>query len=88
MLPGQLVQQIDNPRIKVVPLTDKLIGDLNLKNTMKGFRLLMVVKVEFADGSSFNDEETYSAMTDLLEKLNEALYQKERLDKLPTKKQQ
>ena len=85
--PGEVVPQISDDQVKVVHITDKLSADLNLKGPMKGIIVLMVVSVEFVDGTKFEDKATYDAMKSFVERVGDALYQKERMGKQGTKKQ-
>lgn len=92
VMPGQLVPKVSEKYLKckecvkdeIVPLTDELREKLNLKGPMRSLVTLMVVEVEFTDGTKYSDEATYKAMTKFLDELDDALYQqKQRAVKLP-----
>lgn len=79
--PGAIVPQSDDPRVKVVQLTDKLRTDLKFQGPMKGILVLMVVSVEFADGTKFSDEATYEGLKFFMDKTSEAMFKQEQLIK-------
>ncbi|MDQ3748174.1 MAG: hypothetical protein M3367_04030 [Acidobacteriota bacterium] len=92
VMPGQLVPKVSEKYLKckecvkdeIVPLTDELREKLKLKGEMKSIVILMVVSVEFTDGTKYNDEKTYEAMQVLMDDLGEAMrQQKQRAVKLP-----
>ncbi|HEX8072940.1 MAG TPA: hypothetical protein VF546_23545 [Pyrinomonadaceae bacterium] len=63
LMPGQLEPGDDiDEQEEAVPLTDKLAEQLGLRGPMKGITILMVVKVEFADGSTYNAEPSFQAL--------------------------
>ncbi len=80
-LPGALVAKASNdptlcadcPKVKIVSLTDELRERLSLKPPMHAMVVLMVVEVEFTDGTRFNDQKTYDAMETYVDKLDDAL---------------
>lgn len=51
----------DPGRVEVVPLTDKLRREKKL-NGMKAVVIFIVIKVEFADGTVFDNEKIYNAL--------------------------
>ncbi len=75
--PGQLVPWGEDSK-EIVPLTDELRDKLKLKGSMQGMLVLMVIRVEFVDGTSYDDETVYKAMKtymdDLQSKLNRLAY--------------
>jgi hypothetical protein len=83
--PGQLVPLVSEryltefsqckecPRTRIVPLTPQLRERLNLNPPMRSIVVLMVSKVEFADGTSFEDHTTYEAMTAFMDKIGQML---------------
>ena len=81
VLPGEIAPQPDDDRIRIVPITDKLRTDLSLIGPMRGIVVLMVVNIEFADGTKYDDEATYQGMTVFIDKLGDALYRQEQLEK-------
>jgi hypothetical protein len=85
VLPGQLVPLPENTRDKIIPLTKELRQKLGLHGAMKGVVVLMVVRVEYADGTTYNDEAVLKA----LEAYSENLYNKmERLEYLESLQRQ
>ncbi len=78
MMPGELMPE-PTPvcpgcvKDEIVPLTDELREKLKLKGPMGNVIILIVVEVEFMDGTKYTDERTYNAMTKLWEKLDNAL---------------
>lgn len=60
-LPGQIKAIEGDNRDEIVPLTDGLRERLKLNGPMKGIMVLLVVSVEYADGSSFQ-EKGYEAL--------------------------
>jgi hypothetical protein len=68
--PGEEVSLLSEPRYtKQVPLTDDLRKKLKLEGPMQAILVFMVVKVEFADGAIFQDENAYKALQDYFEKM-------------------
>lgn len=69
---------------EIVPLTDELREKLKLKGEMKSIVILMIVNVEFTDGTEYSDEKTYQAMQIFMDDLGDAMrQQKQRTVKLP-----
>lgn len=84
LMPGQLMPQEKDDRFEIVPLSKELAEKLKLKGEMKGVVVLMVISVEFSDGTKYDYEKTYNAMRNYFENLDEALYQqKQRAAKSP-----
>lgn len=88
--PGQLVPPWSKDNwVELVPLTTDLRERLNLQGPMTGIVVLMVIRVEFMDGSRFDDERVFNALRiyldDVQEKLNRlaTLEQKPSLRKSP-----
>jgi hypothetical protein len=85
VMPGQLVPKLSEENLKckecvkdeIVPLTDELREKLKLKGEMKSIVILMIVNVEFTDGTKYDDEKTYQAMQILMDNLGDALRQRE-----------
>lgn len=74
IMPGQTAPSIkekDN-RDKIVPLTKELREKLKLQGPMKGIAVLIVVRVEYADGSVF-EEKAYDDQKEYFEKLYEMM---------------
>jgi hypothetical protein len=55
---------------EIVPLTDELRDRLKLRGPMKAIIVLMVEKVEFSDGSVYNDEGTSKSLLHYFESLD------------------
>ncbi len=53
-------------QVEIVPLTEALRKEKKLKG-MKAVLIFLVVKVEFADGTVFDDEKTYQALAKFFE---------------------
>lgn len=53
--------QEKDERSEIVPLSKELSEKLRLKEEMKGIVVLMVVSVEFSDGTKYDDEKTFKA---------------------------
>lgn len=68
VMPGQIAPLLEDSNDEIVPLTESLRDRLNLRGPMKGILALVVVQVEFADGSSFS-ERGYDALKDYFERL-------------------
>lgn len=86
VMPGQSVPPwSEDDECEIVPLTDDLRDKLKLRGPMKWVLVLMVVRVEFADGTIYDDEPTFKA----LEAYTEDLYGKvERLEYLQRQQKQ
>lgn len=87
LLPGQIAPYATRrcetcPQDEVIPLTDDLREKLKLKGEMKAILILMVISVEFADGTTFDDEKAFNAMTSFIQNLAEAKYQYEKNKKV------
>lgn len=54
-LPGQIKAIEGNSRNEIVPLTDALRDELKLSGPMKGIMVLLVVSVQYVDGSVFKE---------------------------------
>lgn len=68
VMPGEIASLGEDSNDEIVPLTETLREKLNLRGPMKGFLALMVVQVEFADGSTFR-ERGFDALKEYFEKL-------------------
>ena len=55
--------------VEIVPLSDELRDKLQLKGSMRSVLVLMVIRVEYADGSVYNAESTYEALQKYTETL-------------------
>ncbi len=65
--PGETLPNIKGS-IVLVPLTDEIRKKLKLEGPMVGLVCLMVVRVEFDDGTVYSDESTYKALQAYFEK--------------------
>lgn len=81
ILPGELVPEPGTERDIIVPLTIDRRNHLKLAGPMKGLVILMVVNVEFTDGTSFHDEPTYQAMRTFMDKIGDALRERDEIRK-------
>jgi hypothetical protein len=64
-MPGQIKAIEENNRDEIVPLTDALRDKLKLNGPMRGIMVLLVVSVEYVDGSVFK-ETGYESLGDYL----------------------
>lgn len=63
IMPGQIVPLgEDESDIEIIPLTDDLRDKLKLRGPMQAVAVFMIVRVKFADGSTYDDESTYKAL--------------------------
>jgi len=67
--------------VEVVPLTKELRQKLELQGPMRATVVLMVIRVEFTDGTVFDDEAVYNALCAFLEDLQFKLERLEYLEK-------
>lgn len=70
IMPGQTAPPLgpQDSRDKIVPLTKELREKLKLQGPMKGIQALIVVRVEYADGSVF-EEKGYESQQEYFQKL-------------------
>ena len=73
LYPGHLVPWGESG-IKVVPMTDSLVEKLGLKGPMQATVVLMVIRVDFADGTNWEDEAVYKATKAYKDDLQQKLY--------------
>jgi hypothetical protein len=64
IMPGQAVSCDEGSKGEIVPLTDDLRDKLKLRGSMQAVVVLMVVRIEFADGSVYSDEPAYKGLQD------------------------
>ncbi|HWN11000.1 MAG TPA: hypothetical protein VNO50_17310 [Pyrinomonadaceae bacterium] len=69
VMPGGLVPFDEEGPLEIVPLTQELREKLKF-GTMLGVAILMVVKVTFTDGSTYDAEPTFKALRSHLRQLN------------------
>jgi hypothetical protein len=68
-LPGQTSSPEDGGEAEVVELTEKLRNELDLRGGMKTVVVFMVVRVEYTDGSTYNNQSVYEALKTHLDKI-------------------
>lgn len=73
IMPGQLVPIQSDPDDEIVPLTDELRRKLNLQGTTKAVVVLMVVRVEYKDGTTYDDSPKYKVLQSYFEGMAEKL---------------
>ena len=66
--PGDLVPG-EETSVQTVPLTKELREKLKLQGPMQGVIILMVTKVEFTDGTVYDDEKVYKALVSYMDSL-------------------
>ena len=73
--PGELVPLGEGGEdwIQIVPLTKELREKLKLQGPMQGLLVLMVIRVEFTDGTVYEDEAVYKAMRSYMDDLQSKL---------------
>ena len=69
LFPGDVAIPETN-EVEVVPLTKELRRQLNLEGDMRALVVLVVVRVEFADGSAYDGESFYKALKAYLNKMS------------------
>jgi hypothetical protein len=69
VMPEQLVPMDENG-VEIIPLTNVLREKLKLSGSMKGVVILMVVEVEYADGTKFSDKAASKALEDYFDKIS------------------
>lgn len=70
LMPGQTAPQPgEGTEVEILPLTDSLREQLKLSEPMKVIAVFMVVRVEFADGSTYDDEPVYKSLRAYFEDL-------------------
>jgi hypothetical protein len=65
LMPGKAMALAEDSKDEIVPLTEALRDRLNLRGPMQGIVVLLVVDVEYEDGSHFQ-ESGYEALGDYL----------------------
>ena len=76
ILPGQLVpsSSAGDEDSEVITLTEGLRDKLKLRGPMKGMIIYMIERVEFADGSTYDDEATAKALKAYLGGISDKAY--------------
>ena len=80
--PGELVP-LDGDWVQTVPLTSELRQKLKLQEPMKGLVVLMVIRVEFTDGTVYDDEKVFKAMVSYIDDVQAKLDRLEYLKNKP-----
>jgi hypothetical protein len=75
--PGELVLLRGEDWTQIVPLTSELREKLKLQGPMQGLVILMVIRVEFTDGTVYDDEKVYKAMVSYMDDLQNKLNRQE-----------
>lgn len=68
IMPGEMIP-LDGEAEVIVPLTDQLRDKFKLRGSMQMIAVFMIVKVEFTDGSVYEDKETLQALESYLQNL-------------------
>jgi hypothetical protein len=67
--PGQIITVSEEPAsTKFVPLSEELSKKLNLDGRMKGMIIFMITRVDYTDGTFYEDERIYNNLNEFLEK--------------------
>jgi hypothetical protein len=70
ILSGELVPEKDSPAFdNASPLNDDQRRFLSLQGSMQSICIFMVVRIEFSDGSVFDDQKAYDSLKEYLEKM-------------------
>jgi hypothetical protein len=72
VMPGQIAPSMGDGNNTIVPLTKELREKLKLQGPMKGIVALVVVRVEYTDGSMF-EEKAYDSQKEYFENLYEIM---------------
>ena len=68
LMPGQTGPPCEEDcDIEILPLTNEIREKLKLTEKMMGVMIFMVMRVEFADGSTYSDEAMYNALRTFFE---------------------
>lgn len=71
LMPGEMAA-LGSADAEIIPLSDEMRGKLKLAgDTMRAVSVLMVVRVEYADGTVFSAESIYDAFQKYVERLTE-----------------
>jgi hypothetical protein len=71
--PGEELHAAGPFRDQLIPLTDELRKELDLKGPMQGIFVFVMIRVEFSDGSVYDDEKVYEALKAHFEKLSKCM---------------
>ncbi len=70
---GEAFSEKEEDDVEIVPLSDELRNKLQLKGSMRSVLVLMVIRVEYADGSVYDAEPTYKALQKYTEMLTDIM---------------
>lgn len=70
LLPGQVAPR-EGTEVEIVEVTEGLRKQLNLNGDMRAIVVLMVVRIEYADGSTYDNKPLYAALKKHLDKVSE-----------------
>ena len=88
-LPGEVHPRPgESTQIEIVPLTEQLRLEAKLPEPMDVVAVLMIVRVEFADGTVYSDEQTHKALQSYFQKIALLLELKEQERRFEVKKQE
>lgn len=74
VMPGKLATSNDTLPIKeVVPVPNDLREKMNFNGPMRGLGVFLVVQVSFSDGTSYNDQATFTALQGYMENLSQKM---------------
>jgi len=74
IVPGQRPGREEADDDEIIPLTEQLRDQLKLRGPMKGVVILMVVRVEYADGSVYDAGQAFEAMQEFFLRVDAGLY--------------
>jgi len=70
LMPSQTSPRLgEGEEVEIVFLTDELRDKLKLRGPMQMVAVFIVVRVEFADGTTYSDEQTFAALQKYLERV-------------------
>lgn len=73
LMPSQRLSDVNEDNAEIVPLTDELRDKLNLRGPPRKLEVVMVLRIEYADGSTYDAMKTYDAMRGLIEDVTDIL---------------
>jgi len=69
IVPQQTVPDRERLKVETLPLTDELRDSLNIRGRMKGVVVLMVARVKYADGTTYDAQSAFTAMQEYFEEV-------------------
>jgi len=71
LMPGETLEVYEpGSDFEIVSITKEILDELKPEREMKVVHILLVNKVEFAEGETYKDEETSQALSVLFKKLS------------------